>query len=204
MANYNIEMSSFNGNSYDQLYPKTLLNNVSDWMNSIYSKSEVDNEINSVSIDFNGKISTITGQVSSLSSTVASLSSTISSFSAGFKVLGSMTIQNSSTNSFNFSKSIGNYSVLLFMTDSTNGGTLYINGNAELETEVRKNRHTLGSSGFISFYAKESGQLVFIGLGTDMATCKYMTVDIQSSATSISFRYRDGNTGSLYITVYGF
>ena len=41
MAQYNIEMSSYNGASYDQLYPKTLLANVSDWNNSIYSKSEV-------------------------------------------------------------------------------------------------------------------------------------------------------------------
>lgn len=41
MAQYNIEMSSYNGTSYDQLYPKTLLANVSDWSNSIYSKSEV-------------------------------------------------------------------------------------------------------------------------------------------------------------------
>ena len=47
MSQYNIEMNSFNGSSYDQLYPQTLLSNVSNWNNSIYSKTEVDNIINS-------------------------------------------------------------------------------------------------------------------------------------------------------------
>ena len=47
MATRNIQMNYYNGSSYDQLYPQTLLSNVSNWNNSIYSKSEVDNIINS-------------------------------------------------------------------------------------------------------------------------------------------------------------
>ena len=47
MSQYNIEMNSFNGSSYDQLYPQTLLNNISDWANNIYSKTEIDNVLNS-------------------------------------------------------------------------------------------------------------------------------------------------------------
>lgn len=45
MANYNIEMNYYNGNSYDILQPKTILNNISDWQNSIYSKTEIDSKI---------------------------------------------------------------------------------------------------------------------------------------------------------------
>lgn len=48
MANYNIEMQYYNGTSYDVLYPNIPLSSVSDWNDSIYSKSEVDSTINSV------------------------------------------------------------------------------------------------------------------------------------------------------------
>ena len=48
MSTYNIEMNSYNGTSYDQLYPKTLLENVSDWNNSIYSKEELDSTISNI------------------------------------------------------------------------------------------------------------------------------------------------------------
>ena len=41
MSTYNIEMNTYNGSTYDQLFPKTLLNNISDWSSNIYSKSEV-------------------------------------------------------------------------------------------------------------------------------------------------------------------
>ena len=65
MANYNIEMNSLNSDgNYDVLYPRTLLNNVTDWSNNVYSKSEVDS------------------QVSNLNSTISSLNSTISSVSS--------------------------------------------------------------------------------------------------------------------------
>lgn len=75
MAQYNIEMNSYNGSQYNKLYPRTLLNNVTDWNGSIYSKSEVDgfvklkmgqfqlvNQIDCtnkktwIDINFNGKI----------------------------------------------------------------------------------------------------------------------------------------------------
>ena len=65
MANYNIEMNSLNSDgNYDVLYPRTLLNNVTDWSNNVYSKSEVDS------------------QVSNLNSTISNLNSTISSVSS--------------------------------------------------------------------------------------------------------------------------
>ena len=47
MSQYNIEMNTYNGSTYDQLYPKTYLSNVLNWSNTIYSKTEVDNIINS-------------------------------------------------------------------------------------------------------------------------------------------------------------
>ena len=54
MSQYNIEMNSFNGSSYDQLYPQTLMNNISDWKENIYSKSETDNFINSINLNVEG------------------------------------------------------------------------------------------------------------------------------------------------------
>ena len=45
MAQYNIEMNSFNGSSYDQLYPQTLINNISNWNSVIYSKEEIDTTV---------------------------------------------------------------------------------------------------------------------------------------------------------------
>lgn len=40
MATKNIEININNGNGYDVLYPKTMLANISDWNNSVYSKSQ--------------------------------------------------------------------------------------------------------------------------------------------------------------------
>lgn len=45
MANYNIEMQYYNGSRYDTLRPRTVLNNITDWSNNIYSKSEIDTNI---------------------------------------------------------------------------------------------------------------------------------------------------------------
>lgn len=46
MASYNIEMQYYNGSGYDSLRPRTILNNITDWNNSIYSKSQTDNLFN--------------------------------------------------------------------------------------------------------------------------------------------------------------
>ena len=48
MAQYNIEMNSFNGSQYNQLYPRTLLNNITDWSNTLYTKTEIDNQKNEI------------------------------------------------------------------------------------------------------------------------------------------------------------
>lgn len=46
MADYNIQMSILNSSgSYDNLNPVTLLNNISDWADYIYSKTELPNII---------------------------------------------------------------------------------------------------------------------------------------------------------------
>ena len=44
----NVEMNYFNGADYDVIRPNILLGNVSDWVNRIYSKGEVDAFINSI------------------------------------------------------------------------------------------------------------------------------------------------------------
>ena len=48
MAQYNIEMNSYDGSQYNQLYPRTLLNNVTDWSNTLYTKTEIDNQKNEI------------------------------------------------------------------------------------------------------------------------------------------------------------
>lgn len=52
-------MNYFNGNEYDQLYPRTNMSNVSDWGNYVYSKSEVDGSIDNVSQNINNINSTL-------------------------------------------------------------------------------------------------------------------------------------------------
>ena len=48
MAQYNIEMNSYDGSQYNQLYPQTLLNNITDWAQNIYNKSETNDQINTI------------------------------------------------------------------------------------------------------------------------------------------------------------
>lgn len=67
MANYNIEMNYYNGNSYDVLYPTIPLNNVSDWTNTIYSKSQIDSKINTI----NSSISENESKIEELDSIMA-------------------------------------------------------------------------------------------------------------------------------------
>lgn len=45
MSTYNIEMNTYNGSTYDQLYPQTLVQNINDFYDNVYSKSEVDSAI---------------------------------------------------------------------------------------------------------------------------------------------------------------
>lgn len=54
MSTYNIEMNTYNGSTYDQLYPQTLVQNISDFYDNVYSKSEVNNEIQN---ELNGIVS---------------------------------------------------------------------------------------------------------------------------------------------------
>lgn len=63
MANYNIEMNYYNGNSYDILQPKTILNNISDWQNNIYNKTEIDNKIQQETQNINSQIENINSKM---------------------------------------------------------------------------------------------------------------------------------------------
>lgn len=45
MAVKNIEMNYRNESGYDVLYPESILENIVDWQDNIYSKSEVDSQI---------------------------------------------------------------------------------------------------------------------------------------------------------------
>ena len=45
---YNITMNYYDGSTYQELYPSTLLNNINDWNNDIYSKTEIDNKVEQI------------------------------------------------------------------------------------------------------------------------------------------------------------
>ena len=49
----NIEMNYYNGSAYEVLYPQTLLNNVENWEQNIYSKAQIDSKINSINNEIN-------------------------------------------------------------------------------------------------------------------------------------------------------
>ena len=44
----NIQMNYFNGNDYEELYPQSLLNNITDWANVLYNKTQTDNLISNL------------------------------------------------------------------------------------------------------------------------------------------------------------
>ena len=56
MSQYNIEMNLYDGSSYNQLYPQTLLNNVIDWGNNLYNKEEIDNQISEINNEFSSTV----------------------------------------------------------------------------------------------------------------------------------------------------
>lgn len=52
MANYNIQISYFNSSGgYDNLYPQTLINNIADWNNTVYSKEEINQIVDTINTD---------------------------------------------------------------------------------------------------------------------------------------------------------
>lgn len=53
----NIEMNYYNGSAYEVLYPQTLLNNVENWEQNIYSKTQIDSKFNSVNNEINNIVS---------------------------------------------------------------------------------------------------------------------------------------------------
>lgn len=68
----NIEMNYFNGSSYDQLYPNTVMSNVNDWGNYVYSKSEVDGSIGSVNSNISSINSNLTKQINTINGKINS------------------------------------------------------------------------------------------------------------------------------------
>ena len=68
----NIEMNYFNGSGYEQLYPRTNMNNISDWNSYVYSKSQVDSTVSGI----NQQISNINNSVSTIENNISSISNT--------------------------------------------------------------------------------------------------------------------------------
>ena len=50
-------MNYYNGSAYEVLYPQTLLNNVENWEQNIYSKAQIDSKINSINNEINNIVS---------------------------------------------------------------------------------------------------------------------------------------------------
>ena len=168
MANYNIEMNSLNSDgNYDVLYPRTLLNNVTNWSNNIYSKSEV----NTIQSSLNGSISTLRNQISSLNRDINSLEKDVNSILQK-GIIASTKISGNSAN-LTFPKNISDY-ILLFIWmvpeegpsyDSTSwvdlkiGGTQYDANGATFSMRYNKVRGTIlySYNGTSSIFGEDSG-----------------------------------------------
>ena len=167
MANYNIEMNSLNSDgNYDVLYPRTLLNNVTDWSNNVYSKSE----INTIQSSLNGSISTLRNQINSLNSDINGLESDVNSILQK-NIIASTKISGNSANLV-LPKNISNY-ILLFIWmvaqgpsyDSTSwvdlkiGGTQYDANGATISMRYNKTIGTLlySYNGTSSILGENSG-----------------------------------------------
>lgn len=71
MANYNIQMQYFNGSSYDVLLPQTILNNISDWNNILYSQSQINDLLNQKANS--SQIDSLQSQITSLNNNIGGL-----------------------------------------------------------------------------------------------------------------------------------
>lgn len=188
MANYNIEMSYYNGNGCDTLYPKTLLNNVKDWEDSIYSKSEVNNIQSSLS----GSISSLSSRISSLSSQITSLNGAIDDIEAsisnigGISLLASTTLVNNDTN-LQLPKTLNSYTFLFLwaINNSSNKAILY---TFDSFTEGAPVIHVESKSG--------KGMLMF-------TNSSYVTSIGENSVNSaILLSHSQGQQRSLYVKTY--
>ena len=56
MSTYNIEMNYFDGTEYNILYPKTNMSNINDWNSYVYSKNEVNKNIETINDKINNGI----------------------------------------------------------------------------------------------------------------------------------------------------
>ena len=61
---YNIQMNYYDGSSYQELNPRTLLANVTDWNNSVYSKSEMDTNLQSITTSFTQQLQELDNKIS--------------------------------------------------------------------------------------------------------------------------------------------
>ena len=168
-------MNSYNGSTYDQLYPKTLLNNISDWNSNIYSKNEI-----------NEQHSQILGIISDLKPTSGKVITTLS--------LGLVTNKISSTQ-IQLPSSVVGYSLLCVrMISEENNIVLGANGYYM----------GLGASGstqeFIAtFFCFPINKFLFTIGTTDLIGANYVLIDNSGTVGGLTTM---GSTQS-YITAGG-
>ena len=158
MANYNIEMNSFNGTSYDVLYPRTLLNNVTNWSSSIYNKSQVDSKIN----ELNSDISSLESSITSINRDITSIESDIKDINGSFGLLNISRSDYKKTSTSEISIGVAGPNVLFWAINPTNKITLVNHNDNRGDTQITANMWTI--------FVNNNGKGVFKPLLSDPAS----------------------------------
>ena len=182
MAQYNIEMNSFNGSQYNQLYPQTLLNNIMDWSNTIYNKTETD------------------GFISTINSSISQINNSVSTLNIKQETIARVNISETSKSSFVVPSTIEDCFLVALHSDIRNG---YSSGGLNIYTSS-----SMSSTPFISSGSLGLTWLCF----QDINICIYdaggfnsergANIEEDNKLTARTYYYSSGDSGVLYI--YGY
>lgn len=182
MTQYNIEMNSFNGSTYDQLYPKTLLENVSNWNSSIYSKSEVD------------------GFVSNLNSSISKINTSISNFKMKCDTITSISISaNTEKSSFIIPDTINNYFIVVLYSAINSGYSsqgLLIYDRSNIDSSSTRPILSSSGTGLIGIYLQDIDICIYSNSSENVA--------FKNSIYSRTYYYRNLGDDSSTLYVYGY
>lgn len=176
MSTYNIEMNSYNGSTYDQLYPRTYLSNILDWTSSIYSKTEVDNLISPIN-------------------------SSVSNIDIQCQELTRISIGSESSGSFVMPETVNNCFLVVFCGSfnsgyQSSGLSIYTSSSLSGTAIV-----TSGTNGTYSVFFQGTG--VSVQDSGRFGEANYCTIDEIRDIFARTYYYRNNDNGST-LYVYGY
>ena len=184
MAQYNIEMNSYDGSQYNQLYPRTLLNNVTDWRNTLYNKTETD------------------ALLSSINTNIESINTNIESINLEPLTITSVFISGESEGSFIMPGTINDCFMVFFKCTgptsgySTAGLVIYLNSSHSSEL-VRG-----GRSGLLACYFMQTEMILINDSSLNDSSTTLRGSGIEPSNRTYYYKNYSSNGGTLYI--YGY